>query len=221
MKSILTAITLAMTVTAAPCVFAQQEQQAQSPRRDAQTTPSKPAPDAKTLTMRGEIESVDRETRTITLKGKDGRISMLRAGPDFANFDQLEKGEKVTVRYAEAMLLSIGKLGGAAQAQTDTGAGKQPDNDRVPLHGAKPTQAMGTITEIDGSNNAIRLSAQNGEELRLSVRDKSALSGLQKGDEVSVSYVEPFALSVKEDDGSTAEAGTGDEGHDAAPRRRR
>lgn len=214
MKRTLGAIALSMAITALPAWAAQDAQSQHKPaqkdaagsasQRERNTPTSTPAESGRTLTMRGEIESVDRQMRTITIKDKEGRISMLRAAAQMRNFDDLAKGAKVVVRYSEAVLVSIGRTGAPPQAQTSTNAGAAPDGAPSSMRGVKQAQTMATITEIDPQDNAIRLAAPNGEELRMRVRDKVDMSGLQKGDEVTVSYIEASALAVNDDDAAAA-----------------
>lgn len=220
MKRTLGAIVVSMAITPVPAWAAQESQSQQTPARNeaagaaaqgkrdaqagAQTTPNSPAYSGRTLTVRGEIESVDRQMRTITIKDKEGRISMLRAAPEMRNFEDLAKGAKVVVRYSEAVLLSIGRSGVPPQAQTSTSAGTSTNGAPPQMQGVKHTQVTATITEIDPLAQSIRLAAPNGEELRMRVREKADMTGLQKGDEVTVSYIEAFALAVNDDDGSAA-----------------
>jgi hypothetical protein len=208
MKRTFTLIALAGSISLVPAALAQQGQSDPAARHaapaGARTTAESPAYSGRTATVRGEIESVDRETRTITLKDKEGRISMLRAGPDMPGFEQFAKGAKVVVRYSEAVLLSIGKPGVAPQTQVDATPPRRPAPGGQPtMQGVQQTQTTAKVTEIDAGNNTVRLSAPNGEELRMNVRNKADLTGLEKGDEVTVSYIEAFALSVNEDDGSS------------------
>lgn len=214
MKRMLGATALSVAITALPAWSAQDTASPQKAQRNdaagapaqpgAQTAPNPPTQSGRTLSVRGEIESADRQTRTITIKDKEGRISMLRAAPQMRNFDDLAKGAKVVVRYSEAVLLSIGRIGAPPQTQTSTSVEPATGSSPPRMPGVKAAQITATITELDPQHNAIRLAAPNGEELRMQVRDKADVAGLQKGDEVTVSYIEASALAVNEDDAASA-----------------
>jgi Cu/Ag efflux protein CusF len=180
-------------------------------------TPNAPVYAGHAITTRGTIESVDRETRTIVIKDEEGRLSSLRVGPEMTNFDKLEKGNKVTARYAEAMLLSLGNTGEAPKPQVDTQSSQSsqpPAGNQPSMRGVQQTRVTGKISEIDGQRNRIRLQTANGEDVMMAVPDAKNLSGLKEGDEVVATYIEAFALAVEPDDGS----GTAESGGRPAPR---
>jgi len=190
---------------------------AQDPTAPAGAPATTPAPvySGQTLTTRGTIESIDRETRTIVIKDEDGRMSSLRAGPDIANFDQLENGNKVTARYAQATLVSLGNTGEAPKPQVETQSSQHSSAQPKPaLRGARHTRLMGEISEIDTKHNRLRLLTPKGESVLMAVPDTKKLTGLKEGDEVVATYIEAFALAVEPDDGS----GAAESGVPALPR---
>lgn len=186
----------------------------------AQSAGASSAPHAgRAVTVRGTIESVDRETRTILIKDEEGRMSWLRAGPELPNFDRLAKGNKVTVRYSEAVLLSLGNIDAKPASQADTQSSPQAaDGGQPALQGAQPTRVMGRISEIDTRHNRIRLQTANDEDVLMAVPDAHKLSGVHEGDEVVATYIEARALAVEPDDGSGTAEGT-EPGIDSEPLR--
>ena len=187
-------------------------QQSAEPTGAQRATPTAPVYAGQAVTTRGTIESVDRETRTIIIKDEEGRLSSLRVGPDMTNFDNLEKGNKVTARYAEAMLLSLGNTGEAPKPQVSTQSSQspqtsQPTGNQPSMRGVQQTRVTGKISEIDGQRNRIRLQTANGEDVMMAVPDAKNLSGLKEGDEVVATYIEAFALAVEPDGSGTAESG--------------
>ena len=46
----------------------------------------------------GEVVKVDKKTRTITFKNKEGESKFV-AGPEITNFAQIKKGDRVNVSY--------------------------------------------------------------------------------------------------------------------------
>jgi Cu/Ag efflux protein CusF len=154
---------------------------------------------AKPMTVQGSIESIDREAESLSLKAaEDGRITMMRLDRSLPNFDKLEKGDKVTARYTEAVLLSAVRSDGPAQPTADAPP-SAPDTGAAavtPPPGAEPSRMMAKVTDLDAAAGKVTLQAPKGEEIRMNVRDKEALTGLKKGDEVVATYIEARALSV-------------------------
>ena len=157
---------------------------------------------AKPLSMHGSIESIDREAKILSLKDKDGRVTMMRLDHNLANLDKLEKGDKVTARYTEAVLLSVIRSDGPAQPIRE-GAPSAPDAGATavdPVPAAEPSRMMAKVTDLDPAAGKVTLQAPKGEEIRMIVREREALAGLKKGDEVVATYLEARALSVIPED---------------------
>lgn len=157
-----------------------------------------PGASGPTVTMRGEIESIDRETKTLLVKGSDGRITMLRVDRSVPNFGKLEKGNKITARYTEATLLSIAPI--ELQAQPSTSPEQATEQTPAPLPPVEPSRMTAKVTDVDPGTNKLTLQAPKGEEIRMNVRDKRVLSELKKGDEVVATYIDAYAVSIDPDD---------------------
>jgi Cu/Ag efflux protein CusF len=148
---------------------------------------------------------VDRVTRTISIKGEDGRVSMIKLNDKISNLEQLEKGEKVTARYSEAVLLTLARSDASPQVQSET-TRKGPNSDQPAVQSVEHTSVVAQVTNVDRDGQRVTLEAPNGEEIRLVVRDPQALRDLKTGDKVVASYIEAFALSIEPEDGSTGQA---------------
>ena len=60
-----------------------------------------------------QVVSIDKATRTVTLKGPKGNVVDVVAGDEVRNFDQIKVGDFVVVRYAQALTLELRKVKGA------------------------------------------------------------------------------------------------------------
>ncbi|MCC7549832.1 MAG: hypothetical protein IT532_18955 [Burkholderiales bacterium] len=204
--------TLRMTVLAfALALTAPALAQARDQETDArQSTPDSPVYGGRALTTRGTIESVDRQTRTVLIKNEEGRISSLRVGKDVPGFDKLAKGARVTARYSEAMLISVGNTDAPPKPQVDTQTSQQDSGADTPsMREVQHTRVMGEITQIDSARNRVRLQTPKGEDILMAVPDARRMAGLKEGDKVVATYIEAFALAIEPEDGSdSAESGS-------------
>ena len=57
--------------------------------------------------MSGEVEEVDRTGRTVTLRVGNTIQAPIYAGPDMPVFDQLSRGDVVTIRYYDALIVEV------------------------------------------------------------------------------------------------------------------
>jgi Cu/Ag efflux protein CusF len=198
----------AVAMFASPASFAQQDRPAQGADSQAQGSANAPAYGGRAVTLSGTIESVDRVTRTVTIKGEDGRMSSIRLGDNMPGLDRLEKGAKVTARYSEAMLVSMARSDASPQVQTQT-TQQGPKAEQPAVQSVQQSSVVAQVTEIDREGKRVTLEAPNGQAIRLGVRDSSALRDLKVGDKVVANYIEAFALAIEPQDerGQTTGAG--------------
>lgn len=154
---------------------------------------------ADAVELSATVEAVDAEKRTVTLKGEDGKSRTIKAGPEVRNFGQIKAGDKVVVKYAEALALELEKGGGAPSA--DAGAVVE----RAPL-GAKPAAAVAEtvritaeVTAIDKAKRTVTLTGPKGNSVTLKVDPSQAdrLDKLAVGDDITATYTEALAISVE------------------------
>ena len=74
----------------------------------------------RTVRVSATVTAIDKATRTLTLKGADGKTFPLVAGPDVRNFDQIQVGSEVVVGYLEALAIELKKGGGAKVERVDS-----------------------------------------------------------------------------------------------------
>src|SRR5437868_183355 len=84
------------------------------------TVPAMAQTDAKTpetvvsaasITAKATVEKINHLTRTVTLRDADGNKIKLKAGKEITNFDQLKKGDVVTVNYHQSTAVALAKPG--------------------------------------------------------------------------------------------------------------
>src|SRR5262245_4382377 len=64
------------------------------------------------------VVAVDKATRTITLKGPKRTVDVV-AGDEVKNFDQIKVGDRVVVKYVEALTLELKKTKAPLDAKAD------------------------------------------------------------------------------------------------------
>ena len=80
-----------------------------------------PEPEAKSAqisneyTATAEVTAIEREQRVVTLRREDGSLFALQVGSTARNFDQLEVGDTLRVRYKEQLAASLRPAGESAR----------------------------------------------------------------------------------------------------------
>src|SRR3954471_11764857 len=102
------------------------------------------------------IESVGQRDRTVLLRGPRGALVTVVAGPEIRNFNQLKAGDRVVVRYREALAANLAKPGTAPPPlQVSQETQRAPVGDRPAGEVTKMVQARVTITGVDAKHNMV------------------------------------------------------------------
>jgi hypothetical protein len=163
------------------------------------TTPSGPLQLTETQTITAVVESIDVPSRVVVLRAPDGRAAVFQAGPQVRNLPQVRKGDKVVIRFQEALLAEVVKRGTGTTGVGAVAARAEPGQRPGALVGTE-TSVVVTIYEVDTVGNIVEFTGPKGFNRRIKVNEPKArefLRGLKKGDEVEVRYREAMAVSVE------------------------
>jgi hypothetical protein len=79
-----------------------------------------------TAEMRATVEIIDPVTRQVLLRGQDGRIVSITAGPEVRNFDRLSPGDKVRAVFVESIAARMAEPGEAAVTRAGVATERAP-----------------------------------------------------------------------------------------------
>lgn len=162
-------------------------------------TPSGPLELTETQTISATVEAIDVPSRIVVLRAADGRSTVFEVGPQVRNLPQVRKGDKVVVRFQEALLAEVVKRGTGTTGVGAVAARAEPGQRPGALVGTE-TSVVVTIFEVDTIGNVVEFTGPKGFNRRIRVTDPKArefLRTLKKGDEVEVRYRESMAVSVE------------------------
>jgi hypothetical protein len=153
---------------------------------------------ARSVQISAQVVSLDKATRTLTLKGPKGNVVDLVAGDEVKNFDQIKLGDFVVARYAEALTLELRKTKGAAGGvAVREGAARAKPGERPAVAGAREVTAIADVIGVDPKKSTITLKGPRGNVVVLNVQNPDQFKVVKKGDQVEVTYTEALALSVE------------------------
>jgi translation elongation factor P/translation initiation factor 5A len=143
------------------------------------------------------VTGIDKATRKVTLVTKDGAKTTFKAGPEVANFDQLEVGDQVKATVTEQLVVFLRKAG----EPTDDGAAAAVA--LAPL-GAKPGVLMANTVEVTAKVKSIDVKHQkatllfpDGTSHTFKVRKDVDLTKQTVGAEVVIRTTEAVAVLVE------------------------
>src|SRR5262249_13160012 len=153
---------------------------------------------ARAAEVSAQIVSIDKKTRTIGLKGKNGKVVEIVAGDDVKNFDQIKLGDFVMVRFVQSLALELQKAKSTATgiSVTETAVKAQPGQ-RPAVGAAREVTAIAKVTAVDPKASTISLTGPRGNTVTLDVQNPEQFKVVKVGDEVLVTYTEAVAVSVE------------------------
>jgi hypothetical protein len=175
--------------------------QAQTPADANGTTHTETSPGKGSVvhkqTVVATVEAVDAAKGEVTLKGPKGNVFPLTVGPEVRNLAQLKVGDKVVVRYLEALSLTLRKNG------KELPTAKQSTEAVRTAPGARPGGAVADyvkvtadVIAVDRKSHLVSLKGPK-QTVELYVADPEQLKLIQVGDQVEAEYTQAVALSVK------------------------
>lgn len=152
---------------------------------------------ARVVRLSATVSAIDKATRTITLKGADGKEWPVVAGPEVRNFDQIQVGSEVVVGYVEALALELKKGGGAKREVVETTAGGRAEPGAQPGAAAgRKVTVVADVTALDKATQTATLRGPN-RTVQLKVPDPKQFALIAVGDQVQATYTEAVAISVE------------------------
>jgi hypothetical protein len=157
----------------------------------------------KTQTISATVASIDAQKRLVELrKGDDVRT--VQVSDEVRNFDRIKVGDQVVATYYQGLAAEFKKKGegtpiGAIDATT--GTARMPKGSSTP--GAAVANKVTTTVVIEGvdrDTHSVTFVGPSGMTRTVDVKDPDAqkfISGLQKGDEVQLTYVEALAVTLE------------------------
>ncbi len=162
----------------------------------AQSRPS--GSKTETTSITATVEKIDYQARTVVLKGPKGKLLELQVGEEARNFNQVKKGDLVTIETSESVALDVQKsTGEPAAIETTTVTRAKPGES--PAGTVKTTGIMTVkVEKINYKTREATLKLADGNIMKIKVGPQvTRLNEIKKGDEVVVQYSTTVSISVK------------------------
>lgn len=147
------------------------------------------------------VETVDQATRTVLLSGPNGGLLSVEAGPEVKNLAQVKPGDRVVLRYREALAAEIVPASRATPAvQTSTQQQTAPLGHKPAGSTTTMIRAQVTIISVDPDHNQVSFVGPSRIERTAYVESPDMgrlLRTLKAGDQVELTYTEAIAISVE------------------------
>jgi Cu/Ag efflux protein CusF len=168
-----------------------------APAAPAAKAESKPAiGEARQLTVRGTISAIDKDNRTVTLKGPKGRTVTIEVA-DPAKLDALKVGDPVVGTYVEALAIEVKKAGSSAPGASmeERRVGSKPGENPAGAIGRQVT-VTATITAVNTKAPSVTIKGPKGNVETVKVKDAKNLANVKAGDLVEITYTQALAVAL-------------------------
>ena len=154
-------------------------------------------------TEKATVVAVDKATRTVTLKNKEGKTFPVTCGPEVRNFDQIAPGNVVVVRYVRSLEVAMVKPGeAAAPPSAAVAAGRAEPGAKPGVAVAGQVTATVKIESVDPEKHVVVFTPPGGGLRVVAVQrpeGREFMKGLKPGDQVQITWTEAVAISVEKE----------------------
>lgn len=152
--------------------------------------------ESRTISTVATVEELDRQNRTITLRGPSGNDATFEVGEHVKNLDQVKVGDRVVVDYYESLAIQVVKPGSSANGGETVIDSTQPGEKPAKTLAHKSTM-IATVEQIDYATPSITLRGSEGNLMTVKVRHPERLKLVKVGDTLRITYQLAIAVSVK------------------------
>jgi hypothetical protein len=144
----------------------------------------------------GIVDRIDRAGRLVTVRSADGLQTPIYAGPDLPAFDQLARGDRVTIRFYDSYIVEA-TPGERLTSVQDTTSDAQKKLDTADTTILQQLRLVVTIDEIDRRNNTVTYHDVTKRRVMRGVQQPQLLEGLKPGDVITITYTRARAASIE------------------------
>jgi len=145
----------------------------------------------------GEVVKIDKKTRSITFKNKEGESKFV-AGPDITNFAQIKKGDRVNVSYELAVAIELIKTkSDGIRSKVETNTVTKSKADEKPSETiANKTTIVADIVEVNREKKLVSVKGPSGKITTVTVKNPALMADINVGEQVKVIYFDAMAASI-------------------------
>ena len=143
------------------------------------------------------VTGIERATRKVTLVTKDGAKQTFTAGPEVANFAQLEVGDQVKATVTEQLVVFVREPGQPSDDGAAAAVALAPLGEKPGALMASTVEITAKVKAIDTKHRKATLLFPDGTTKTFPVRPDVDMTKHRVGDEVVIRATEAIAVSVE------------------------
>jgi hypothetical protein len=143
------------------------------------------------------VTGIDAATRRVTLVTRDGKKTVFKAGPEVANFAQIQIGDQIRVTLVEELVVFLRAQGEPADDGQAGAVALAPIGAKPGVLMADTVQVTAKVTAIDLKRHRATLQFPDGTTRTITVRKDVDLTKRSVGEDVVVRSTEALAIMVE------------------------
>lgn len=148
--------------------------------------------------VRAKVVELDRAARQVTLKGPKGKVVTVDVPPEVKNFDQVQVGDDLVVRYASAVLATLQPASNSGiRERIESTSTMKAEPGAMPGAGAQRTvEVLVVVQALDRKAGTATLRGAK-RTVTVQVPEGMDISKIKVGDEVRAVMIEAMVLNVE------------------------
>jgi Cu/Ag efflux protein CusF len=143
------------------------------------------------------VTGIDKASRKVTLVTKDGTKSIIKCGPEVANFAQIEVGDQVKATVTEQLVIFVRNPGEPSGDGAAAAVALAPLGDKPGAVMANTEEITAKVKSIDLKHRKATLLFPDGTNHTFKVRPDVDMTKHSVGDEVVIRTTEAVAVTVE------------------------
>ncbi len=154
--------------------------------------PQEPKTIVRESTVTATVDRIERSSRVVTVRGDANTFLSVYVDPTVKEFDELQVGDRVTVRYVDSAIVKVRPGAKPSEVRDTTEEARKAGLEHV----VSQVQAVVTIERVDRDGFVTYRTHDNMLATR-AVVDKRILDELHQGDTVEITLTRERAVSIE------------------------
>lgn len=155
----------------------------------------------RSTTATAVVESIDQTTRQVVLRGEDGTLETIVAGPRVRNLAQVRAGDTVVLEFGEALIVALANpADGAGPVGAGAAAARTAPGQRPGMGAAEGVRARVTVNSVNRRTGAVTFTGPSGVPRTARPQQPEMIAfarSLRPGQQVDIVYGRSVALRVE------------------------
>jgi Cu/Ag efflux protein CusF len=148
------------------------------------------------VTAVGTVDGIDVLSRGLTLRTSAGAVYTIHVAPELTLFDELKRGDIVTVRLYESVIVAV-RPGVRPSVAVDTTKSANQRESSGQTDVLQQLKAAVTVERIDLQQNAVQYMTADNRRVIRAVADPRLLEGLKPGDVIEITHSRERAIELQ------------------------